>query len=940
MSSLSASSAPSGSAEPLIRVLPKDVVDRIAAGEVVQRPANALKELLENCLDAGATKVLVTVDKKSGGAGKQMLDFSISDNGHGIGKADLEVAATRFATSKLTNVDDFKTLSSFGFRGEALASISMVSHLTITSKTNQSGVVAHECQYLDGRPQPGHPKQCARTVGTTVKVQDLFYNVPHRLRALKPKDEYTRMLNMMQPYAVHVARRGVGIVVQHQQAKGKTSKTVVDLNTSNLSKLTALTRMDATERDSTGPFLSPIQQEATKQVIKTLYGSCWGQNLLYFQSKSCQEDEEDQSSSSSKSMSYTCEGFLASPSLAADGKVQLQTKNAISNLFVNNRYVECPALKRRLEDTYATLTSWKKPPFIYLTIQVPPNHVDVNVHPTKTQVALLFLEEIVTDVAAKVHELLNAQGQTFGERHSKKVAMPENPYKKKGPARQASQQSTTSGNNASSNGSKKRKQDIDDDYQEKTDTGNTAKKTKQHSSSTNDNNSKSSQTPQQSSQTRRNSSSSSMTQPRIYSHNKIRTSKAAPAGALEPFLVRNVKPAAVSGTPSTAASTPPPSSLSSQYSTTTSTSNSIGESSQVTQQTPQDPSLHRGTCPFASGSSSVDMSQPGAFARASQQCTCRAEKMQEEMASQSQPPSVYLTPQQQVVRPTVVVPTKCDLGSVRKLRRQVQKRMDADLQKKLRKSMFVGVVSQHRSLVQCQEELCLLHHSNLSQALFYQLALAHFGGNRIATFGRPVHVQTAIEQVLQMEEDLQDQKLGLTSEKKSSAKCIGLSGLEAVNETNEVMAKQATQCLWDNAAMLEEYFGIRFELDKNGEKQPQKERESSETAQKVLLMGLPILLEGHAPQPHGLPLFLLRLATEVDWGHERHCFDGVCRELGNYYALLPSFTDGENDNLLKAQVQHALFPALSFLLMPSQQCQDDVKPLTCLPNLYKVFERC
>jgi DNA mismatch repair protein Mlh1 C-terminus len=266
--------------------------------------------------------------------------------------------------------------------------------------------------------------------------------------------------------------------------------------------------------------------------------------------------------------------------------------------------------------------------------------------------------------------------------------------------------------------------------------------------------------------------------------------------------------------------------------------------------------------------------------------------------------------------------------------------MDGTLQKKLRQAYFVGVVSQHRSLVQWQEELLVIHHSNLAQAMFYQLALAHFGGNRIATFPQPVAVQALIEQVLQTEEDLQDQKLGLSAggRYKEPDQQQGDDAVK-VNETNAVLAKQATACLWDNAAMVEEYFGIRMEIAAKGQSQQGQKDPLQLSSTEVVVTGLPILLEGHSPPPHGLPLFLLRLATEVDWAEERPCFDGVCRELGNYYSQLPTF-DSHQDAVRNAHVQHTLFPALSYLLMPSERLLDDIKPLTVLSNLYKVFERC
>ena len=176
-----------------------------------------------------------------------------------------------------------------------------------------------------------------------------------------------------------------------------------------------------------------------------------------------------------------------------------------------------------------------------------------------------------------------------------------------------------------------------------------------------------------------------------------------------------------------------------------------------------------------------------------------------------------------------------------------------------------------------------------------------------------------------MEEDYADAKVGLPS----SAYHQDEKGLTPVNDTNALLAKQATTCLWNNSAMLEEYFGIRLEQE-----QPDADDSPSSeiSTESVMLTGLPVLLDGHAPQPHGLPLFLLRLATEVNWDEEKPCFDGVCRELGYFYAQLPTPSE--------SYIQHMLFPALSFLLVPSERLQAGVTTLTVLSNLYKVFERC
>ena len=144
----------------------------------------------------------------------------------------------------------------------------------------------------------------------------------------------------------------------------------------------------------------------------------------------------------------------------------------------------------------------------------------------------------------------------------------------------------------------------------------------------------------------------------------------------------------------------------------------------------------------------------------------------------------------------------------------------------------------------------------------------------------------------------------------------------AISETNQVLAEQATACLFQHAEMLRDYFSVIIQ------KNPENDR--------VMLTGLPILLEGYAPSPHALPLFLLRLATEVNWTEEKPCFRGICQELGRFNASIPT------DDHLASHVQHALFPALSSLLLPSKPfvTQKGFYGVTKLSKLYRVFERC
>jgi len=181
---------------PKILKLDETVINRIAAGEVIQRPANALKEMIENSLDAGATSISVTVLQ----GGLKMLQ--IQDNGCGIRKDDLEIVCERFTTSKLSKFEDLLAINTYGFRGEALSSISHVAHLTIVTKTADSPV-GFKAMYTDGKLK-GPPKACAALQGTQIRVDDLFYNVATRRKALKnPSEEYSRIFEVVSRYSIH-----------------------------------------------------------------------------------------------------------------------------------------------------------------------------------------------------------------------------------------------------------------------------------------------------------------------------------------------------------------------------------------------------------------------------------------------------------------------------------------------------------------------------------------------------------------------------------------------------------------------------------------------------------------------------------------------------------------------------------------------------------------
>jgi DNA mismatch repair protein MLH1 len=181
-----------------IKPLDPQLVNRIAAGEIIQRPFNALKELIENSLDAGST--LINIQIKEGG----LKLIHITDNGCGIDKDDLAIVCERFTTSKLKEFDDLKSINTFGFRGEALASISHVSRLSIVTKTAKAPC-AYKAAYSDGKlVGDGIKPTAAASRGTQIIVEDLFYNSSIRRNAMRSgAEEFAKIYEVVSRYAIH-----------------------------------------------------------------------------------------------------------------------------------------------------------------------------------------------------------------------------------------------------------------------------------------------------------------------------------------------------------------------------------------------------------------------------------------------------------------------------------------------------------------------------------------------------------------------------------------------------------------------------------------------------------------------------------------------------------------------------------------------------------------
>jgi len=1010
-----------------IRVLPQNVVDRIAAGEAIHHPASAAKELLENSFDAGSTEVVVSVrignsshsgnnnnsssinsNNNSNNVSKS-ITLSVSDNGCGIRRDDMALAATRHATSKLRDESDLLSLQSFGFRGEALASMSLVSRrVSIVSRTADSNV-AYRQLYKDGAPMVSQkqqqqlgdstasnesddgnscdpPQPCARKPGTTVVCHDLFEDamfLRQRHRSMRPAEEYAKILQVAQYYAIHKSSEGIAVVCEKKQdaaaanggggsssgtskkAKGSggaANASKLDLNTRNACPAVSALQRQLLRRQQQAPStantdtsdataINKLKSEATKQAILHVFGS---KLLPHVHEFSCQlqqqrekdddgEDGHESSKNSRNAMSYRCRAFVSLATYNANNK-------STCIFMINHRLVECQTLKRAIEAVYGEFSNSQNTnpkPWCYLSIEVPPHHVDCNVHPSKQQVTLLYMTEICQHFASVLRQEFLSVGQAFQRggggsskdntgpaltadgksKHVPSIAGVKNPYQqRREPVNQ--QQSSQNG------GSNKRKHGEKDEL---------LRGEQQR------------QPPQ--------SLLSMMTQqppPKkkaVPPSRLIRTKNATQPGALEPFLVptqssQHHQSVAVAASQQSLSSSPlslTQQSLTDAFSSSQSSqerSPTLASVSGATTQQGHDPN-----CPLSSvarDSNSMDLSQPGAFAVLASGCTCRWGIDAREAASTSQ---VVRVPRQAVPRPRKITPTQCGYKSIGTLRKRLERKTCPELQKQLRSAYFVGVVSQHRSLVQFGEELVLLNHYECARNLFYQLALYRFAeGSNAAKFQAPVDIRDVIAQALEFEERMQQQRggrrqsasghggvceedEGISRGSTPEGNVMTTNHLLSVSDTNNVLAEQAGECLFQNAEMLEEYFAIRIEKNHDDDGDG-----------RIQLSGLPVLLDGYAPSPHALPIFLLRLATEVDFTDELACFRGVCRELGAYYAELPWGADdlGVEGGELHPHVRHVLFPAICTLLKPQQKLVEtqDIMALTKLSTLYKVFERC
>ncbi|KAI8824562.1 DNA mismatch repair protein Mlh1 [Fimicolochytrium jonesii] len=776
-----------------IRKLDEKVVNRIAAGEIIHRPANALKEMIENSLDAGATMIQITA--KEGG----LKLLQIQDNGHGIHKEDLPLVCERFATSKLAKYEDLSHIATYGFRGEALASISHIAHVCITTKRDESPC-AWKAYYADGKLVPAKPgmsadpKPCAGNKGTQIVAEDLFYNMPTRRKALKSaSEEYNRILDVIQRYAIH--NSGISFTCKKQGA-----------STADVHTPTAATTLDN---------------------IRYVYGATIAKELLELKH-------------ANDHYAFDANGYISN--------ANFNTKKMVFLLFINHRSVDSPTLKRALEALYTEYLPRGTHPFVYLSMTIAPQNVDVNVHPTKREVHFLHEDKIVESICAAVQERLVGanQSRTFFTQTflTGQGAVPSDTIA--GPPKLG-------------------------------------------------------KTPE---------------------HKLVRTDSRS--RTLDSFITT-----LTASSPSVSAT----SAIGSLDSVDEGDEDDDEDAEQAGRKRPRLQESGRFNTTRTLTPTRGSTAYPDITALNTDDATQPVDEDQDDVQMDvaygpiSPPPPPARTRERTTTRDCGAskqmrrAPVEVKLTSVLKLRQEFHRAGHKGLTEVFSEHTFVGFVDDMLALIQFQTKLFLVDFGVLSRELFYQLVLTGFSNFGHMRLSEPVRIADLVAVAVAGEDT---------------------SALGDDLMSPDEIAESCTRLLISHREMLAEYFS--FSITATG-----------------TLLTLPVLLRGYTPPFHKLPVFLLRLASEVVWDSERECFETFARELAGFYAVEPPVEldgGGVGDagpprgtprgmmDAVRAEyrrsVEHVVFPALKAHFVAGRRMVEDgsVVQLANLPDLYRVFERC
>ena len=320
----------------MIKQMDALLIGQIAAGEVVTRPASAIKELIENAIDAQAS--MISVDITAGG----LQSISVTDNGVGIARQDLQLAVSPHATSKIVCLDDLAEIQSFGFRGEALASIAAVSDLTVTSRHHRS----EDAWCLQAQVAEGvfDLQPAAHPIGTTVKVVDMFGKVPVRKRFMaNPRSQLRHIVAVLQQFILQ--HQAIGFQLNHNRRQVINTQAVKLEN--DLVK-----RHREVLGDDFVKFALNFEAESSAIIANTGDKTAPGLKIS---------------------------GWLARPQIS-------RTNNSMQFCFVNKRFVRDKLIVKAIKNAYREILYQDRQPIYIVNLQINPQEVDVNVHPSKHEV--------------------------------------------------------------------------------------------------------------------------------------------------------------------------------------------------------------------------------------------------------------------------------------------------------------------------------------------------------------------------------------------------------------------------------------------------------------------------------------------------------------------------------------------------------------------------
>jgi DNA mismatch repair protein MLH1 len=841
------SSAAAEAVVPRIQRLDDVVINRIAAGEVVQKPSAAIKEMMENSIDAGCTAI--TVIAKGGG-----LDFlQIQDNGHGIHVKDLPILCERFTTSKLKTFDDLKTIRTFGFRGEALASITHVSHVTIQSRTADCPC-AYKAKYSDGKLVPlkagekADPKPCAGVVGTTITVEDLFFNMPARKSAFKNQNEqYQKILDVVTRYSIHFAGKNISFTCKKQS----------QLNPD---------------------YYSP-NSSSSRENIRIAFGHDVAQELLNL---NFEQDDRHPTEYEATSASFQVTGLITNANYSC--------KKNVLVLFINDRLVECASVKKVVDAVYADVLHKHSHPFVYLSLTMPPENIDVNVHPTKKEVHFLYEDVIVDALYQKICACLrganssrvfhvNPSNQLHFERSVVPVARDnadvtstEMPvpadcrgnhgldddlleHDAQSPYEQTALESRSVTADASGNsGREKRGNDtVTNSKPTVQSLANFAVKTTQKQSTS------------------------------LPAHKFVRTdskqvkiNEIFRAGVAK-SVVMNSSGSAVFGESGEAKAA-----MGGQV--------VDGTVAQKAENVPEVAAVHQPSCNL----STMEFCYPvgDATTSFSSLCNCCVSSR----AGEDQPTVIVAVPApEQSINIFDIVDTKCQYASVRSLISKIYDSRNEQMELILKNHSIVGVVDSTSFVVQYGTKLLLLDYSLMCRQMLTQFVIRQFGEINPINVDPPIPVYSCLASFLN-------------------------------NCGHEQRLAGYVALLQEKAELLKEYFHISIDASGN-------------------LLTVPLIIPQLLPEPEALPMFFFALCTRVNWDSEQECFSDIANHLGFLFSYLPESDEGNSRLVTLTEAglnkfRTILYPALRRHYVPPKRDSADVIQIAALEELYKVFERC